>query len=68
LKTVRYEAQVKHPHTPVRTWKHRAMITVCMTQNECGILEGFILHIMPRQKVISRTVIVMQYRIGAQYV
>jgi len=62
------------------------MITVCMTQNECGILEGFILHIMPnqwkvdvrkseqglanvpRQKVISRTVTVMQYRIGAQYV
>lgn len=25
------------------------MITVCMTQNECGILEGFIFHIMPNE-------------------
>lgn len=49
LKTVRYEAQVKHPHMPVRRWKHSPMITVCMTQNHCGILEGFILHIMPRR-------------------
>jgi len=39
-----------------------------MTQNKCGMLEGVILHTMPRQNVISRMVTVIQYRIGAQYV
>jgi len=55
LKTVRYEAQVKHPHTPVRTWKHRAIITACMTQNKCGMLEGVILHTMPSQRRVHWT-------------
>lgn len=49
LKTVRYDAQVKHPHMPVRMWKDRPVITVCAVQNPWGIWNGFILHIMPSQ-------------------
>ena len=49
---------------PVRMWKHRLMMTVCTIQNQCGILEGVILHIMPsqlevkgvRERVMSRHV------------
>lgn len=38
---------------PVRMWKHRPMIMVCTIQNQWGIWNGFILHIMPSQSGIK---------------